>query len=80
MEEDGTIGADDELRNTFRYFRDEINRLSKFPYTDYRMREELRVYPQITEPRHTRGGTEWAFSCRAVKAFLVSRQWWVVDT
>jgi hypothetical protein len=80
MEDDGTIGADDEMRNTFRYFRDEISRLSKFPYTDYRLREELRVYPQVNEPRHTRGGTEWAFSCRAVKAFLESRQWWVSDT
>ena len=80
MEEDGTIGADDELRNTFRYFRDEINRTSKFPYTDYRLREELCAYPQVDEPRHTRGGTEWAFSCRAVKDFLIARQWWVTNT
>jgi hypothetical protein len=80
MDDDGTLGADDEFRQSFRSFKDEINRTAKFPYTDYKLREELRVYPQVCEPKHTRGGTEWAFNCRQVRDFLVARNWWVTDT
>lgn len=80
MEDDGTLDQTAEFRYSFRHFKEEINRNAKFPYTDYKLREELRVYPQINEPRHTRGGTEWAFNCQAVKAFLEARKWWVYDT
>jgi hypothetical protein len=80
MDDDGTLGSEYEFRHSFRHFKDEINKVAKFPYTDYKLREELRVYPQVNEPRHTKGGTEWAFNCQAVKDFLVARNWWVSDT
>lgn len=80
MDDDGNLNPDDEFRNTFRHFRDEINRVAKFPYTDYKLREELRIYPQVCEPKHTKGGTEWTFNCQAVKDFLLARNWWVIDT
>ena len=80
MDDDGTLNPEDVLRHTFRHFRDEINRVAKFPYTDYRMREELRLYPQVAPPRHREGGTEWSFNLQEVKDFLVRQNWWVHDT
>jgi hypothetical protein len=80
MEDDGTLDQDLEVRMSFRSLKEEINRSAKYPYTDYKLREELRVYPQVDEPRHTRGGTEWSFNCKQVRNFLASRQWWVDDT
>ena len=80
MDDDGVLSPDDEFRGSFRFFKEEINKTAKFPYTDYKLREELRIYPQITQPKHTRGGTEWAFNCQAVRDFLVDRNWWVTDT
>ena len=80
MDDDGNLDPEEEMRHSFRHFKEEINRTAKFPYTDYKLREELRVYPQVNEPRHTKGGTEWAFNCQAVKDFLVARNWWVTDT
>jgi hypothetical protein len=79
MNDEGELNPDDEFRNTFRHFRDEINRSAKFPYTDYKLREELRLYPQVAPPRHKEGGTEWSFNAQAVKNFLVARNWWVTD-
>lgn len=79
MNDDGELDPTEEFRNTFRHFRDEINRSAKFPYTDYKLREELRGYPQVAPPRHKEGGTEWSFNAQAVKDFLVSRNWWVTD-
>ena len=80
MDDEGNVNPEDVLRNTFRHFRDEINRVAKFPYTDYKLREELRIYPQSAPPRHREGGTEWTFNLQQVKNFLVERNWWVHDT
>jgi hypothetical protein len=80
MDDDGNLDPDDEMRNTFRHFKEQISAVSKYPYTDYKLREELRVYPQVCEPKHTRGGTEWTFNLQQVKNFLVARNWWVTDT
>jgi hypothetical protein len=80
MDDEGVLPDDDEFRGSFRFFKEEINKTAKFPYTDYKLREELRIYPQISPPKHTRGGTEWSFNCQAVKDFLVVRNWWVTDT
>jgi hypothetical protein len=80
MEDDGTLGETEEIRLPFRLLKEEINKTSKFPYSDYKLREDLRPYPQANEPRHTRGGTEWAFNCQAIRDYLVSKQWWVFDT
>lgn len=80
MDDDGNLDPDDEFRNSFRFFQTEINKVAKFPYNDYKLREELKIYPQVNPPKHTRGGTEWAFNSQAIKDFLMSRNWWVTDT
>lgn len=80
MADDGTLDPDDVMSHPFRHFRDEINRISKFPYSDYKLREELKPYPQHEPPKHREGGTVWSFNYQQVKDYLVQRSWWVTDT
>jgi hypothetical protein len=77
MEEDGTIPENEEFRNTFRRFKEDINATCKYAYSDYKLRAELNLYPQLEKPKHTRDGSEWSFNAKAVKDYLERRRWWV---
>lgn len=77
MDDEGVIPDDEVLTQTFRRLRDDINATCKYAYADYRLREELKEYPQVEKPRHTRDGTEWSFNMKQVRQYLEQRGWWV---
>lgn len=55
--------------------RIKVNSVSKYPYTQYKMSQELKQYPH--QVQHTNRGNLYVFNCLEVKRFLQTKHWWI---
>lgn len=72
------LRGDDECVTASWYARElleRINTVSKFPYSPFKLAQELKQYPHTKTD--TKRGTEYTFNFDEVKTFLQGRSWWV---
>lgn len=52
-----------------------VNAVSKYPYTPYKLAQELKRFPQTVT--HTRRGAEYTFNVEELVTHLKEQNWWV---